>query len=234
MRQKSTGFTLIELLVVIAIISLLAAILFPIFARARENARRASCQSNLKQLGLANAQYMQDYDGIYAPASLNRVDFQHSDDGFASVPSYYDLLMPYAKSDQLFVCPSDTRALIRNSARRQIGIAGYDRAFSYGLNAGTSSNACLGPGHPYSNTAGCGPFRDSALADPARVIYAADGRGRGSNQQYSWQVTNAPDSSTTAARVEFRHLETANFLFCDGHVKALQTGPALETAKWVP
>jgi prepilin-type N-terminal cleavage/methylation domain-containing protein len=60
--RKRTGFTLIELLVVIAIIAILAAILFPVFARARENARRASCQSNLKQIGLAVYQYTQDYD----------------------------------------------------------------------------------------------------------------------------------------------------------------------------
>ena len=61
-KQHRRGFTLIELLVVIAIIAILAAILFPVFARARENARRASCQSNLKQLGLAIMQYVQDYD----------------------------------------------------------------------------------------------------------------------------------------------------------------------------
>jgi prepilin-type N-terminal cleavage/methylation domain-containing protein len=61
-RPRKTGFTLIELLVVIAIIAILAAILFPVFARARENARRTSCQSNLKQIGLAIAQYTQDYD----------------------------------------------------------------------------------------------------------------------------------------------------------------------------
>src|SRR4028119_919204 len=75
-KQYRAGFTLIELLVVIAIIAILAAILFPVFARARENARRAACQSNLKQLGLAFAQYNQDYDGRYA----------YTDDGANGTP----------------------------------------------------------------------------------------------------------------------------------------------------
>jgi prepilin-type N-terminal cleavage/methylation domain-containing protein len=65
--KKKFGFTLIELLVVIAIIAILAAILFPVFGRARENARRSSCQSNLKQIGLGAMQYTQDYDEQYLP-----------------------------------------------------------------------------------------------------------------------------------------------------------------------
>jgi len=64
MRHRNKGFTLIELLVVIAIIAILAAILFPVFAKARAKARQASCQSNLKQIGLAWAMYAQDYDGV--------------------------------------------------------------------------------------------------------------------------------------------------------------------------
>ena len=98
--QKKKGFTLIELLVVIAIIAILAAILFPAFARARENARRASCQSNLKQIALGVEQYKQDYDSLY-PASITAI---------SGVPSASPL-QPYLKSTQIFSCPSDSTAV---------------------------------------------------------------------------------------------------------------------------
>jgi len=90
------AFTLIELLVVIAIIAILAAILFPVFARARENARRASCLSNEKQIGLGMMQYLQDYDEHYMVQDEN-TDYL-----------WYEPLQPYIKSDQLFRCPSKT------------------------------------------------------------------------------------------------------------------------------
>lgn len=98
--RRRSGFTLMELLVVIAIISILAAILFPVFSRARDNARRASCQSNLKQIGLSFIQYSQDYDN-FSPSPANRS--RSTNVGRKSWPS---VLMPYVKSTQIFVCPS--------------------------------------------------------------------------------------------------------------------------------
>lgn len=109
---RKSGFTLIELLVVIAIIALLAAILFPVFARARENARRSSCQSNLKQIGLGLLQYAQDYDETF-PAYLRWNDGFNGSFGFVGSNRFMndaflwaDAVMPYVKSDQIFVCPS--------------------------------------------------------------------------------------------------------------------------------
>lgn len=93
-KRPAKAFTLIELLVVIAIIAILAAILFPVFGRARENARRSSCQSNLKQIGIGALQYSQDYDE----------KFMMEDDG---VYSYKQTIQPYLKSAQIWACPSN-------------------------------------------------------------------------------------------------------------------------------
>lgn len=100
-RKRRRGFTLIELLVVIAIIALLAAILFPVFARARENARRAACQSNLKQIGLGIAQYVQDFDEIM-PLNTNASNFSTT----TTARSVFQGIHPYTKSWQILRCPS--------------------------------------------------------------------------------------------------------------------------------
>ena len=98
MRRR--GFTLIELLVVIAIIAILAAILFPVFARAREKARQASCQSNLKQITLAMAMYAQDYD--------DSLPYTISGSMTGRLWSVFEAIEPYSKNQQIVICPSDT------------------------------------------------------------------------------------------------------------------------------
>ena len=98
------GFTLIELLVVIAIIAILAAILFPVFAKARENARRASCQSNEKQIGLGIMQYTQDYDETYPNTCCGNSLFQ----------PWQAAIQPYLKSTQILQCPSGKHTTICN------------------------------------------------------------------------------------------------------------------------
>ena len=112
------GFTLIELLIVIAIIALLAAILFPAFARAREKARQTACQSNLKQLAMGMLQYSQDYDehlpfGLYGQGPITNAligGYQYngagSVGGAAPIYGWNDLIFPYVKNTQVYVCPS--------------------------------------------------------------------------------------------------------------------------------
>ncbi len=97
--MKRRGFTLIELLVVIAIIAILAAILFPVFARAREKARQTSCLSNVKQLSLGVLMYTQDYDERLPYCDCN---------AYSSGTNWAISTQPYVKNAQIFVCPSDS------------------------------------------------------------------------------------------------------------------------------
>ncbi len=116
MRTRK-GFTLIELLVVIAIIAILAAILFPVFARAREKARQSSCLSNVKQLTLGNMMYAQDYDEV-------TVIFSQGPSG--GNPQWHYLIEPYLKNTQIFLCPSQNPTT-----------AWYGRMISYGIHRST-------------------------------------------------------------------------------------------------
>src|SRR5437763_17019901 len=101
--MKRCGFTLIELLVVIAIIAILAAILFPVFAQAREKARTISCLSNNKQVGLAFMQYVQDFDETFPPSRFTTTP---NDTANRSSPWTVSIL-PYTKNVQIYECPSD-------------------------------------------------------------------------------------------------------------------------------
>src|SRR5437660_10137204 len=101
MSVRKSGFTLIELLVVIAIIAILAAILFPVFAQARESARRTACLSNVKQIGLAFQMYSQDYDET-TPAVIHNTNLGPND------PDFWYIVQPYVKNVQMFYCPDRT------------------------------------------------------------------------------------------------------------------------------
>ena len=106
MNRNRFGFTLIELLVVIAIIAILAAILFPVFAQAREKARAIACLSNTKQIGLAYAQYTQDYDEM--TPNISKAKTGVGLDGQPYVQTWYMILQPYVKSQTVFLCPDRT------------------------------------------------------------------------------------------------------------------------------
>ena len=162
--KKQKAFTLIELLVVITIISILAAILFPVFARARENARRSSCMSNMKQIGLGIMQYVQDYDEHYPlawygqTADNSKTSFTQTQAGMPG--SYYktcgpdtctngegyfytwkDLIFPYVKSLQIFSCPSSRLQLYGTAHLSDYQISGaYGNTPSQSLQNTSASN----------------------------------------------------------------------------------------------
>ena len=188
-RGRGEGFTLIELLVVIAIIAILAAILFPVFARARENARRASCMSNMKQIGLGVMQYTQDYDEKYPPVGGTG----------AGCGSYYpatslsweQAVLPYTKSAQIFQCPSDTKAASTDPDNPKT---------SYGFNSFMNGAAL------------------ASVINPAQVLtwYEDDSPGphwaRVSCQNFTYHF----DDPLIGFK---RHMDGMNINYADGHVK---------------
>jgi prepilin-type N-terminal cleavage/methylation domain-containing protein/prepilin-type processing-associated H-X9-DG protein len=218
-KSKSSGFTLIELLVVIAIIAILASILFPVFGRARENARRSSCQSNMKQIGLGVLQYVQDYDEKY-PSGTTTV-------GGARGRGWAGQCLPYIKSSQIFVCPSDTKTPNNNP---QISYA-YNSAIPYPINGW--SGPSIAAFNASSRTVivfevtNCTWNPDTDLASP----YSPVGNGFLGNNilpggtRYATGYMASSGGSTTTTEYDAptgRHLDMSNFLFVDGHVKALR------------
>lgn len=227
------AFTLIELLVVIAIIAILAAILFPVFGRARENARRSSCQSNLKQIGLGIMQYTQDYDEKFGLSEYGG--------GGTGIPAtqWYLIVQPYMKSGTqygkggVFQCPSYTSAA-------------NDYAQSYGV------HSALWPSY-YNDSSAAKTHSVAVIESPADKVMVAEKGNSGTNYSYP-QFTAAEfywtngvgtprgakddndkigtsDCDDTggatyecAALPRYRHLNTTNMLFADGHVKAIVKG----------
>ena len=158
--SRRRGFTLIELLVVIAIIAILAAILFPVFAKAREKARQASCQSNLKQLGIAELMYLQDYDERFSNLyQYQGATEQWHPDGPGATGShgagYYldwvDFIYPYTKNTQEFACPSESTISYHDAyfwstfldTLSQADVAGDDRGVSRIVMAGDGTNSWM-------------------------------------------------------------------------------------------
>ena len=185
-RANRSAFTLIELLVVIAIIAILAAILFPVFARARENARKSSCQSNLKQIGLASMQYAQDYDESLYPHRFNATGknpFLQANGGQFTTAQitgtaqdkifWVSLLQPYIKSYQVFVCPSNPNGWYGagpdDCAAAGCGGKGYGGQNSY------AHNDLLSPSDAFNGGAGPLPIKLAQIQNVATTAAVVDG-----------------------------------------------------------
>ncbi|RYX80601.1 DUF1559 domain-containing protein [bacterium] len=236
---RPKAFTLIELLVVIAIIAILAAILFPVFARARENARRASCQSNFKQIGLGIVQYTQDYDERF-PLSVVYLGALARDVAppTGEIVGWADAIQPYLKSLQVYQCPSETTPPPANPANANgTGYTDYWMNKNAGdggqslpvLNnptltilVGEGGNPGTGPNY-HSNARyrgnGCGAAGDPSGAEP----YLDRTR----------PVCGGGGLATNLAGGGIRHMEGANYGFADGHVKWVKnTGVNSSTVIW--
>ncbi|MCC7491607.1 MAG: DUF1559 domain-containing protein [Fimbriimonadaceae bacterium] len=204
--RRNLGFTLIELLVVIAIIAILAAILFPVFAKAREKARQSSCASNEKQLGLAFMQYKQDYDEKW-PAVYN----DHSGSGLRLI--WGQVITPYIKNNQVFACPSaniDTSTNIQNT-RYQMNMT---HGWSWPEGTNNTGN------YPF-------PIADSQIGNPAEFMLLLESSNAWYNHwspQAGWDATGTDNSGLYLLGVLGetcypRHNQGLNITYTDGHVK---------------
>ena len=197
-RRSAGGFTLIELLVVIAIVAILAAILFPVFSRARENARKSTCQSNLKQVGLALRAYMQDYDET-TPWYVNGHDITWNPTwsyAAAQTNLYWGwFLLPYTRNTAIFNCPS-TKLNLKPS---------------YGQNGYAESKSDAAITTPAEKIY-CHDAYEDRLDDNGDTLCSQPGQAQNLTQ---WRTT-------AGALTEYwRHNDVANVLWFDGHVKAL-------------
>lgn len=211
MKRNVKGFTLIELLVVIAIIAILAAILFPVFARARENARRSSCSSNLKQIGLGIMMYTQDNDGGLPPYRTSTATGSLT----ADWPALYRPTIEYIKNTQVFRCPSakDPTYAITHY---------YGTQYGYTWANESAANAAPNWAAMFANPTVRIVARIDTLPDVARTCiigetWVASGTNAGRGMKAFRARTSGWEYLNPAA-----HFDGSNYLYADGHVKWLK------------
>jgi len=236
-KRRIKGFTLIELLVVIAIIAILAAILFPVFARARENARRASCLSNLKQIGLGMMMYSQDFDEHLVSYSLA----YPRPIGSGNI-LWIDMIQPYVKSVQVLNCPSES-TFTWLAGESGGGRQSYGYSFKRPAQSLCPSNPCPGVDLGRTDATDRTGASLGSIEDPSGTIEIVDSvyytvyfdvpgteEGVSSDRACNPDSGASPAAGTWVNCIRARHLNTIDSLFVDGHVKAMQwqtilTGP---------
>lgn len=230
-KQKTThkAFTLIELLVVIAVIAILAAILFPVFARARENARRTSCIGNMKQIGLAVMQYSQDYDeryplSVWQVGDISGTTNQVQSPRIAGTPAgtygsgeytFMDFLVPYVKNTQIYNCPSYTSPYPTS--------ASWNSASSYGYNTFLSGYRQGGSTYPSNPPMALADVKRAAetvmMMDHPYAIHATPGAYCSISSTGFQNPTRLPYYNMV-----FPHFEGGVVTFADGHAKWFKRG----------
>ncbi len=200
------GFTLIELLVVIAIIAILAAILFPVFARARENARKSTCLSNMKQQGIAILAYCQDYDERF-PLWVS--DGLGTNPYTSDVYTYYTLMVqPYMKNIQLWRCPSRING-DPSLTMHHYPHYGYACSLARAGRGAFSSQFC---DTTYATLA--------AFQRPAESPMMAESSNSGENNlTYGGSRVGPNDAYYNQYYNAYPHMDGRNTLFVDGHAK---------------
>jgi prepilin-type N-terminal cleavage/methylation domain-containing protein/prepilin-type processing-associated H-X9-DG protein len=240
-RSSSVGFTLIELLVVIAIIAILAAILFPVFAQAREKARMGACLSNMKQIGTGLMMYVQDYDETYpycrfhGNLNLGPANKPGTDKGVV-IDSWRNAIAPYLKNIDVLGCPSNPR---RQSVPGQLGslpplpganAEGWAKVPEQRMPISYNMNQCATTWIPADQKNTSPPLTLASLARPAETIIIAETQWPTSDMGPEWMWNYCP--------AIFAHgNKQANFVFFDGHAKSMKwlatLYPVTEN-KWEP